>query len=133
MGSYVAEQLIKSIQEKDIKLSDSRVLVMGLTFKENCPDLRNTKVVDVVNKLNDSGLNVDVWDPWVNLEEAENEYDILPIKAPEEGVYDGIILAVAHEEFVKMGEEEIRKFGTEKHVLYDLKYILSSEESDLRL
>ena len=133
MGSYVAEQLIKSIQEKDIKLSDSRVLVMGLTFKENCPDLRNTKVVDVVNKLIDSGLNVDVWDPWVNLEEAENEYDILPIKAPEEGVYDGIILAVAHEEFVKMGEEEIRKFGTEKHVLYDLKYILSSEESDLRL
>ena len=71
MGSYVAEQLIKSIQEKDIKLSDSRVLVMGLTFKENCPDLRNTKVVDVVNKLNDSGLNTDVWDPWVNLEEAE--------------------------------------------------------------
>tara|TARA_B100000427_G_scaffold296105_1_gene275610 strand:+ start:195 stop:1493 length:1299 start_codon:yes stop_codon:yes gene_type:complete len=133
MGSYVAEQLINLILKEDIKLSDARVLVMGLTFKENCPDLRNTRVVDVINKLNDSGLNVDVWDPWVDSEEAQNEYNISIIKTPKAGVYNGIILAVAHEEFVKMGEEGIRKFGAEKHVLYDLKYILSADQSDLRL
>lgn len=133
MGAYVAEQLIKVILENEIELTDAKVLVMGLTFKENCPDLRNTRVVDVINELNESGLNVDVWDPWVNIEEAQNEYGISPIDSPEVGIYDGIILAVAHEEFVKMGEDGIRKFGANKHILYDLKYILSAEQSDLRL
>ena len=133
MGSYVADQLIKSISEKGIQLIKAKVLVMGLTFKENCPDLRNTRVIDVISKLEDSGLIVDVWDPWVNKEEALKEYGISPIKTPEIGVYDGIIMAVAHEDFIKMGENGIRKFGAKKHVLYDLKYILSADESDLRL
>ena len=133
MGSYVADQLIKSISEKGIQLIKAKVLVMGLTFKENCPDLWNTRVIDVISKLEDSGLIVDVWDPWVNKEEALKEYGISPIKTPEIGVYDGIIMAVAHEDFIKMGENGIRKFGAKKHVLYDLKYILSADESDLRL
>ncbi len=133
MGSYVADQLTKSISKKGIQLTKAKVLVMGLTFKENCPDLRNTKVIDVISKLEDSGLIVDVWDPWVNKNEAQNEYGISPIETPEIGSYDGIIIAVAHEDFIKMGENGIRKFGAKKHVLYDLKYILSADESDLRL
>ena len=106
---------------------------MGLAFKENCPDLRNTKVIDVIKGLIDYDIDVDVWDPWVDFEEAKKEYNISIIKKPSFGKYNGIIIAVAHDQFKNIGPEGIRKFGTQKHVLYDLKYILSENQSDMRL
>ena len=133
MGSYVVSQLVKAMTKQRIHVQDSRVLVMGLTFKENCPDLRNTRVVDIVHELGEYHVDVDVYDPWVDADEAQHEYGITPIAKPEPGKYDAIILAVSHEQFVKMGAAEIRKLGKAKHVLYDLKYVLSPEESDLRL
>ena len=133
MGAYVAEQLIDLLNNKKINVQDAKILVMGLTFKENCPDLRNTRVVDVINKLKESVYKVDVWDPWVNPEEALNEYGISVIKKPKSGFYDGIMIAVGHDEFKKISPEELHRFGAKKHVLYDLKYILSENQSDLRL
>jgi len=106
---------------------------MGLTFKENCPDLRNTRVVDVIAELCEYGIEVDVFDPWVDPTEAEHEYGVTPIRQPNSNSYDGIILAVAHQEFTEMGLTEIRKLGREDHVLYDLKYVLPADQSDLRL
>jgi len=133
MGAYVAGQLVKELLRKRIHVQGARVLVMGLTFKENCPDLRNTRVVDVIAELQDYGIEVDVYDPWVDAAEAEHEYGITPISQPDTGVYDGIVLAVAHQEFAEMGLAEIRNLGREDHVLYDLKYILPADQSDLRL
>lgn len=133
MGAYVAGQLVKELLRKRIHVQGSRVLVMGLTFKENCPDLRNTRVVDVIAELRDYGIEVDVFDPWVDPAEAEHEYGITPISQPNSNSYDGIILAVAHQEFTKMGLTGIRKLGREDHVLYDLKYVLPADQSDLRL
>jgi UDP-N-acetyl-D-galactosamine dehydrogenase len=133
MGVYVAKQLIKLFLFKNIQVEDSHVLILGLTFKENCPDLRNTRVIDVIKELQDSGINVDVYDPWVNASEAEQEYGIKLIEQPEHGSYDGIILAVAHDKFIQMGADGIKKLGAQKHVLYDLKYAISSDDSDLRL
>lgn len=133
MGGYVAGQLAKALLRKRIHVQGARVLVMGLTFKENCPDLRNTRVVDVIAELQDYGIEVDVYDPWVDAAAAEHEYGITPISQPDTGVYDGIVLAVAHQEFTEMGLAEIRKLGREDHVLYDLKYILPADQSDLRL
>lgn len=132
MGEYVVSQLVKAMLKKRIHVDGARVLVLGLTFKENCPDLRNTKVVDIVNELQECGVTVDVHDPWVSSEEAVAEYSIEPI-VPEAETYDGIILAVAHSEFRKMGADKIRSLGKANHILYDLKYCLSAEESDLRL
>jgi len=133
MGAYVAWQLVKALLRKRIQVQGARVLVMGLTFKENCPDLRNTRVVDVIAELQDYGIEVDVYDPWVDAREAEDEYGIAPVSQPDKGVYDGIVLAVAHQEFTEMGLAEMRKLGREDHVLYDLKYILPADQSDLRL
>ncbi|MCD0504544.1 Vi polysaccharide biosynthesis UDP-N-acetylglucosamine C-6 dehydrogenase TviB [Bordetella petrii] len=133
MGSYVVSQLVKGMTKQRIHVQGARVLVMGLTFKENCPDLRNTRVVDIVNELGEYNVDVDVYDPWVDPAEAVHEYGITPVATPEAGKYDAIILAVSHEQFVKMGAEAIRKLGKAKHVLYDLKYVLPPEESDLRL
>ncbi|WP_079202253.1 Vi polysaccharide biosynthesis UDP-N-acetylglucosamine C-6 dehydrogenase TviB [Pseudomonas sp. CC6-YY-74] len=133
MGAYVVSQLIKGMLKRRIHVDGARVLVMGLTFKENCPDLRNTKVVDIVRELTDYNIAVDVYDPWVSVEEAQHEYGITPIAEPAVNAYDGIILAVAHNEFRALGVENIRKHGKAEHVLYDLKYLLSAEESDLRL
>jgi len=109
------------------------VLVMGLTFKENCPDLRNTKVVDIISELQDYGVKVDCYDPWIDPKEAEHEYGLKPITSPEVGMYDSIVIAVAHKQFVEMGVEKIRALGKPTHVLYDLKYILPADVSDLRL
>jgi UDP-N-acetyl-D-galactosamine dehydrogenase len=106
---------------------------MGLTFKENCPDLRNTKVVDIIGELADYNVNVDVYDPWIDAEAAEHEYGISPIAAPVAAKYDAVIVAVAHREFRELGVEGIRRFGKDNHVLYDLKYVLAADESDLRL
>jgi len=133
MGTYISGQLVKAMLKKLIHVQGSRVLVMGLTFKENCPDIRNTRVVDIVQELKQYGVDVECFDPWVEPQDAVREYGIEVIKAPEPGVYDAIILAVAHAEFVKLGEERIRAFGKNDHVLYDLKYILPAEQSDIRL
>lgn len=133
MGAYVANQLIKAMIKRCIQIEGARVLVMGLTFKENCPDLRNTRVVDIVAELRDYDCAVDVYDPWVSVTEAEQEYAITPLPQPEKVTYDGIILAVAHHQFKEMGIETIRGFGSPNHVVFDLKYIFPAEATDLRL
>lgn len=133
MGGYVVSQLVKAMTKRCIQVQGSKVLVMGLTFKENCPDLRNTRVVDIVRELGEYNIEVDVYDPWVDGPEAQREYDIAPITAPQVGAYDGIILAVAHEQFVAMGATAIRNLCKPESVLYDLKYVLAAHESDLRL
>jgi len=133
MGAYVVAQLVKAMTKRRIQVEGARVLVMGLTFKENCPDLRNTRVVDIVAELKDYNCAVDVYDPWGSVEEAEHEHGITPIVQLEQGAYDGIILAVAHRQFKDMGAEAIRNLGKKAHVLYDLKYILPADASDLRL
>ncbi|MEE9327316.1 MAG: Vi polysaccharide biosynthesis UDP-N-acetylglucosamine C-6 dehydrogenase TviB [Cocleimonas sp.] len=133
MASYVASQLVKAMMSKQIEVKNANVLVMGLTFKENCPDLRNTKVVDVIQELTDFKLNVDVYDPWINAEEAQREYGITPVSAPKENHYDAILLAVAHDEFKEMGKEGLDKLCKSESVLYDLKYILPADQVDLRL
>lgn len=133
MAAYIVSQLIKCMLKRRIHVDGSRVLVLGLTFKENCPDLRNTKVVDIVRELTDYNVQVDVFDPWVDVVDAQHEYDLSPVATPELATYDGIVVAVAHDEFKEYGAEKIRSFGKEKHVLYDLKYILSEHDSDIRL
>lgn len=133
MGAYVVAQLVKTMTKKRIQVEGAKVLVMGLTFKENCPDLRNTRVVDIVAELKDYNCEVDVYDPWVTVEEAQHEYCITPIAKLDSGNYDAIILAVAHNQFKDMGAAAIRALGKPSSVLYDLKYVLSYQESDLRL
>ena len=133
MGAYVANQLVKAMLKKRMVVDGAKVLLMGLAFKENCPDLRNTKITDIVAELEDYNIQVDVYDPWVDGAQAQHEYGINPISAPQAGQYDGIILAVAHEQFKALGADEIRAWGKPAHVLYDLKYVLSSDASDLRL
>ena len=133
MGAYVASQLIKSMLKRQIQVNGARILVMGLTFKENCPDLRNTRVIDVISELKDFGAAVDVYDPWIDADEAEEEYGLRPVPSLEEGAYDGIVLAVAHREFGEMGPEAIRALGKTTHVLYDLKSALPAANVDLRL
>ena len=133
MGAYVVSQLLKTMMKRGIYIKNARVLVMGLAFKENCPDLRNTRVVDIVDELKEYGITVDVYDPWVNKPEAQHEYKINPIEYPQQNTYDGIIIAVAHQQFVEMGAQTLHNLGKPEHVLYDLKYILKQEEADLRL
>lgn len=133
MGEYVVNQLVKAMLKRRIHVQGARVLIMGLAFKENCPDLRNTRIVDVVKELGEYGIKVDVFDPWVNVQEAQHEYDITLVVEPEHGAYDAIVLAVSHNEFKNMGSNKIRALGKENHILYDLKYLLNAEESDLRL
>lgn len=133
MGAYVVTQLVKGMIQKRIQVEGAKVLVLGLSFKENCPDIRNTKIIDIVNELNEYHMNVDVYDPWVDAAEAEHEYGISPVQALEENTYDAVVLAVAHEQFKEMGPEAIRALGRGQHVLYDLKYVLNTAESDIRL
>ena len=133
MGAYVVTQLVKSMIKKKIQVEGAKVLVLGLSFKENCPDIRNTKVIDIVKELQEYHIDVDIYDPWVNADEAEHEYGIRTTEALENGVYDAVILAVAHEQFVALGAEKIRALGKESHVLYDLKYVLPQTASDIRL
>ena len=133
MGAYVVTQLVKAMTRRRLQVDGARVLVMGLTFKENCPDLRNTRVVDIVRELADYNVQADVFDPWANADEARHEYGITPIEKPAAGVYDAIIIAVAHEQFKAMAQAAIRALGKPGHVLYDLKYVFPASESDLRL
>lgn len=133
MGAYVASQLVKAMTKKSIQVNGARILIMGLAFKENCPDVRNTKVVDVYRELLDYNCEVDIYDPWINSEEALHEYGVQMLHKLDGQKYDGIILAVAHQQFKEMGIEKIGSFGKSKNVLYDLKYIFSADQSDLRL
>ncbi|WP_201537903.1 Vi polysaccharide biosynthesis UDP-N-acetylglucosamine C-6 dehydrogenase TviB [Psychrobacter immobilis] len=133
MGEYVVTQLVKNMIKKRIQVEGAKVLILGLSFKENCPDVRNTKVIDIVHELQEYNIDVDVYDPWVAAKEAEREYDITPISQPTSNQYDAIILAVAHSEFVDMGVDHIRSLGKDKHVLYDLKYVFDKEATDIRL
>lgn len=133
MGQYVVSQLVKSMLKKRIHVDGAKVLVMGLTFKENCPDIRNTKVVDILAELKEYGAEADVFDPWVDTAEAQHEYGITPVQQPEQGSYDAVILAVGHKQFRDLGAEGIRAFRKPGGVLYDLKYVLGAADSDLRL
>ncbi len=133
MPLYVSSQIIKKMIERGIHPLESRVLVLGLAFKENCPDVRNTKVVNIVQELESFGANVDVYDPWIDPSEAEHEYGIRPISTPEQGAYDVVVLAVAHSQFRELGAEGIRAFRSEKGLLYDVKYVLPADSVDDRL
>ena len=133
MGKYVANEIINLMTKKRIQVVDSNILIMGLTFKEDCPDIRNTRVVDVFQELSGFHCNIDVYDPWIDKEESIREFGITPVEQPEPGKYDAVIIAVAHHQFKSMGIKAIRALGKENHVLYDIKYILPSEKVDGRL
>jgi len=134
MGKYVANQLIKAMIKRRIQIEGSRLLVMGFTFKENCPDMRNTRVADIVAELKDYNCKVDVFDPWVDIDEVKSGYSIIRnLSYLKQGIYDGIILAVAHDKFKVMGVEAIRALGNKNHVLYDLKYLFPANATDIRL
>ena len=133
MGAYVAGQLIKQMIKQRVQVEGARVLVLGLTFKENCPDLRNTRVVDILAELRDYNIDVDVYDPQADADEAQAEYGIALLEKPAPERYDAIVLAVAHREFRELGAAGIRQWGRAQHVLYDLKYVLPKVDVDLRL
>ncbi|EPC04243.1 hypothetical protein L861_02700 [Litchfieldella anticariensis FP35 = DSM 16096] len=133
MGAYVAGQLVKQMIKQRIHAQGSRVLILGLTFKENCPDLRNTRVIDIIHELADFNVSVDVYDPHANIDDAVLQYGIRPVDYPQDGAYDAVILAVAHREFRDLGTTRIRTWGKPEHVLYDLKYMLGNGDADLRL
>lgn len=133
MGEYVVSQLVKKMLKKRIQVEGSNVLVMGLTFKENCPDLRNTKVIDIVEELKEYNINVDVMDPWCSNVEAEAAYNLSLCNKEKLGFYDAVIVAVAHDEFKSMGIDKIKALGKAQHVIYDLKYVLDKNDVDMRL
>ncbi len=133
MGEYVADQLIEELNKRNTGSEKSSVLIMGLSFKENCPDIRNTRVVDTISKLKDAGMEVDIYDPWVNPKEAESEYGFRPIDSLKYDRYNAVIITVAHDEFRKMGSDNIRKLLKHDGVIFDLKYVLPIEDSDIRL
>ncbi|KPH90391.1 Vi polysaccharide biosynthesis protein VipA/TviB [Pseudoalteromonas undina] len=133
MGKHVVSELVKKMLKKRIQINGANVLLMGLTFKENCPDLRNTKVVDIVSELKEYNINVDIVDPWCSNEEAQHEYGLNLTTEYKENNYDAIILAVGHNEFKEMGADKIRGLGKVDHVLYDLKYVLPKQSVDMRL
>ena len=133
MGEYVATQLIKEMVKQRIQVVGSKILVMGLSFKENCPDIRNTKIVDMVKALKEYDLDLDIYDPWVDPLEAAKEYGIDPVSSLANAKYDAIVLAVAHDQFKQMSIDEFKALAKEKYVLYDLKYILNHTDVDIRL
>jgi len=133
MGRYVVSQLVKNMIKHSISVAKSKVLILGLTFKENCPDIRNTKIVDIISELKEYDISADIYDPWVSEAEAQHEYGISLVSRPDVDTYDAVILAVAHDEFKQLGAAGIRAFGKKSHVLYDLKYVLASADSDVRL
>lgn len=133
MGSYVAECVVKQMTRNKIHTVDSKILILGFTFKENCPDVRNTRVIDIVREFDSYHANVDVYDPWADPDDAHEEYGVTPIKELQRGVYDAIIVAVAHREFVSMGTEAIRALGKKQHILFDVKHIFPKQDVDARL
>jgi len=133
MAKYVVAQLVKKMLKNRIQVEGANVLILGLTFKENCPDIRNTKIVDIVTELEEYNINVDVSDPWSSCEDAKHEYDLTLIKDAKCGSYDAIIIAVSHDQFKEMGSIKIRELGKKNHVLYDLKSTLPKDDVDMRL
>ncbi len=133
MGAYVVTSTVKLMIKKGIPVSGARVLILGLTFKENCPDIRNTRVTDIIDEFDSYGADIDVYDPWVDPAEAKHEYGISPIAEPGAGEYDAIIAAVAHKQFVEKGLEWVRSLGKDKHVVYDVKYMFPVDQVDGRL
>jgi UDP-N-acetyl-D-galactosamine dehydrogenase len=134
MGLYVASQVIRLMVEQGTSLPKSRILVLGFTFKENCPDVRNTRVIDVVQELKSYGATVEVYDPWADAATVKHEYGIpLLARAPAKGRYDAIVVAVAHDQFRQLSPKQIRAFGRRGHVLYDIKSVLPAETVDARL
>ena len=133
MGEYVATQLIKEMVKQRIQVVGARILILGLSFKENCPDIRNTKIIDLVEALKEYDLNLDIYDPWVAAEDAIREYGLAPIQKLENNHYDAIVIAVAHDQFKHMAISEFKALGKTQHVLYDLKYILDQQDSSIRL
>lgn len=133
MGEYVVSQLVKKMMQQDIHVEHANILIMGLTFKENCPDLRNTKVVDIVNELKDYNMQVDVIDPWCDKVQAKDLYDIDLVDTPKHDHYDAIILTVGHKQFKALGVENIKQWCKKEHFIYDLKYLLDKNDVDLRL
>ncbi len=133
MGEYVATQLIKEMVKQRIQVVGARILILGLSFKENCPDIRNTKIIDLVEALKEYDLNLDIYDPWVAAEDAIREYGLAPIQKLENNHYDAIVIAVAHDQFKHMAISDFKSLGKTQHVLYDLKYILDQQDSSIRL
>lgn len=133
MGPYIANEVIRLMVRKGINPVDARILVLGLAFKENCPDLRNTRVVDIVEALHGYNATVDIHDPWVDAVEAAHEYGLALVAQPAQGSYDAVIVAVGHEQFASMGAKGIRAFGKSGCVIYDVKYVLPREAVDGRL
>jgi len=133
MGAYVVGQVVKLMIQQSISVADSRVLVLGLTFKEDCPDLRNTRVVDMIDEFKSYGILPDVYDPWIDADDAYREYGITPVSGLKVSQYDAIIMAVAHRQFKEMGIDSIRALGKSNHVLYDIKYIFRADQVDGRL
>jgi UDP-N-acetyl-D-galactosamine dehydrogenase len=133
MGSYIAQRVIKAMTELRILVAGAKILLMGLAFKENCPDLRNSKVVDIVRELQSFDADVAVYDPWVSSESAKLEYGISPVKTPKQNGYDAIVIAVAHGLFRDMGIRKIRSLGKETHLLFDVKYLFPADQTDQRL
>jgi UDP-N-acetyl-D-galactosamine dehydrogenase len=133
MGAYISIEMIKCMLQRKIQISGSKVLIMGLTFKENCPDIRNTKVIDVINELDKFGCNLEIHDPWVKKEDQAKFGNLKFIENIEKTAYDGIILAVSHDVFRDLGADEIRTYGKSPHVFFDMKSVYSKDQSDLRL
>ena len=133
MGIYVAQQVAQLMIQRRIQVRDARILIMGLTFKENCPDVRNTKIVDVVRELEKYGAKVEVYDPWADADEAHHEYGLRPVKKLRNATYDAVVMGVAHAEFRGMGIRKVRALGKKRHVLYDIKYVFRADEVDGRL
>ena len=133
MGNYIVNKVVQLMKEKNIKVSNADILILGLTFKENCPDIRNTRVIDLVNGFQVLNCNIDIYDPWVEEAEAHKEYSITLLKEPISNKYDVIVIAVAHDEFNKLSLEKIKSFGKKNHVLYDIKYLLEVHEVDGRI
>jgi len=133
MSKFIVGEFVKTLAQKNIKINNANILVLGLAFKENCPDIRNTKVIDVVDELKSFNCNVDIYDPWVNSEEVMKSFKIKPVLSLKEKSYDGVIIAVAHKEFLKMGLKKIKTYCQSSHIIYDLKHIFDKSEVDLRL
>ncbi len=133
MGTFVAESVVKMMTQRKCHVVDSNILIMGLTFKENCPDLRNTRVIDIIGELRNYNANVEVYDPWADADEAQHEYGLELIKSPQTNRYDAIIICVGHEQFRQMGADAIRALGKPNHILFDVKHILPKEQVDARL
>jgi UDP-N-acetyl-D-galactosamine dehydrogenase len=133
MAGYVAERVAQLMGKKSLLVNRARVLVMGLTFKENCPDVRNSKVVDLIKALEKFGAKVDAWDPWVDPKLVKHEYGITPIAKPKTGAYDAVVMAVAHNQFKDMGVRGVKKLMKKKNVLFDIKHVFKAKDVDGRL